>query len=87
VRAAEERVPDVIVMDLAMPRLDGLEAARRLKKNPRTMRIPVVMYTEHPGHELRVVAEAAGCACVLGKGEGASAVVDAVARLCPAVPA
>jgi CheY-like chemotaxis protein len=37
--------PDVIVMDLAMPRMDGLEATRRLKNDPATASIPVVVLT------------------------------------------
>lgn len=37
--------PDVIVMDLAMPKLDGWEATRRLKGNPRTREIPVIVVT------------------------------------------
>lgn len=37
--------PDVIVMDLSLPHLDGLEAARRLKRDPRTHHIPVIACT------------------------------------------
>jgi CheY-like chemotaxis protein len=59
--------PDVIVMDLAMPRLDGLAATRLLKADPRTQNIPVVLYTAHPGIEIEAIARAAGCSCVVGK--------------------
>jgi CheY-like chemotaxis protein len=37
--------PDIIVMDLCMPRMDGWEAVRRLKMDPRTCSIPVVVLT------------------------------------------
>jgi two-component system, cell cycle response regulator DivK len=37
--------PDIIVMDLCMPRMDGWEAIRRLKADPRTRAIPVVALT------------------------------------------
>jgi two-component system cell cycle response regulator DivK len=37
--------PDVIVMDLCMPRMDGWEAVRRLRSDPRTRTIPVVVLT------------------------------------------
>ena len=59
--------PDIIIMDLAMPHLDGLAATRVLKADPRTSGIPVVLYTAHPGAEIDVVARAAGCAVVVGK--------------------
>lgn len=38
-------VPDVIVMDLAMPRMDGFEATRRLKSDPATAAVPIVVLT------------------------------------------
>ncbi len=40
-------LPDVIVMDLSLPRLDGWEATRRLKKDPLTAAIPVIALTGH----------------------------------------
>ena len=70
--------PDVIVMDLAMPRLDGLAATRMLKKDPRTSAIPVVLYTAHAGIELGALARAAGCAAVVKKGTPPSALMAAV---------
>ena len=53
--------PDLIVMDLSLPRLDGWEATRRLKKDPATRHIPVVALTGHAlaGHEEG--ARKAGC--------------------------
>jgi two-component system, cell cycle response regulator DivK len=42
VAAAYESSPDVIVMDLAMPRMDGWEAIRHLKENPQTAGIPII---------------------------------------------
>ena len=44
---ARESLPDIIVMDLAMPHLDGWKATRRLKKDQRTAHIPVVACTAH----------------------------------------
>jgi two-component system cell cycle response regulator DivK len=53
--------PDLIVMDLSLPRLDGWEATRQLKEDPLTRAIPVVALTGHSlsGHEERV--RVSGC--------------------------
>jgi two-component system cell cycle response regulator DivK len=48
IHAAVAHRPDVIVMDLSMPRLDGLDATRFLKQHRRTRRIPVIMLTGYP---------------------------------------
>jgi two-component system cell cycle response regulator DivK len=45
-RAAAER-PDLILMDLSLPRLDGWEATRRLKADPALARIPVIAVSAH----------------------------------------
>jgi CheY-like chemotaxis protein len=45
-RAADE-APDIILMDLSLPVMDGWEATRRLKSDPRTAEIPVVALTGH----------------------------------------
>ena len=42
---AESRCPDVILMDVVMPGMNGFQATRRLAKNPATAAIPVVMVT------------------------------------------
>jgi two-component system, cell cycle response regulator DivK len=57
--------PVAVVMDLAMPVMDGLEATRRLKQDPRTTDVPVLMVTAHT--EQRRQAEDAGCAAFLPK--------------------
>jgi CheY-like chemotaxis protein len=56
-----ELMPDIILMDLALPRMDGWEATRRLKMDERTKHIPIVALT---GHALAGHAEGArqaGC--------------------------
>jgi two-component system cell cycle response regulator DivK len=45
---ASERLPDVILMDLRLPDLDGIGAARLLRAEPRTSRIPIVAVTALP---------------------------------------
>jgi two-component system, cell cycle response regulator DivK len=41
----DRELPDVVIMDLAMPRLDGWEATRRIKTNPKTSKVIVVVVT------------------------------------------
>ena len=49
IELARARLPDVILMDLRLPDLDGTEAVRRLKAHPATARIPVVAVTAVTG--------------------------------------
>ena len=67
VARALELVPQLILMDLSLPRLDGWEATRRIKGDPRTSRIPVVAMTAHSGDDERERAREAGCAAYLTK--------------------
>jgi CheY-like chemotaxis protein len=53
--------PDVILMDLSLPGLDGWEATRRLKADSRTMHIPVVALTGHAMSSALDRARLAGC--------------------------
>ncbi len=46
-QVARERRPDLIVMDIMMPDMDGVEAVERLAEDPRTAQIPVVAYTAY----------------------------------------
>jgi CheY-like chemotaxis protein len=58
--AARQR-PDVILMDLEMPIIDGWEATRRLKSNPQTRDIPVIALSAHALSAEREKAIVAGC--------------------------
>lgn len=53
--------PDLIVLDVNMPRLDGFAAARRLKENPATASIPVILLTARRDTDDKVRGFAAGC--------------------------
>ena len=75
---AAEDGPAVIVMDLAMPGLNGWEATRRLKTGTRTRDIPVIVLTAHALDHYRDVAVAAGCDAFLSK---PCAIEDLVAEI------
>jgi len=53
--------PDLIVMDLRLPGLDGWEATRRLKGQPETKHIPIIVVTSDTSEKSREKAFAAGC--------------------------
>jgi CheY-like chemotaxis protein len=53
--------PDLILMDLEMPRVDGWEATRRLKADPQTRDIPIIALSAHALAGEREKALAAGC--------------------------
>jgi two-component system cell cycle response regulator DivK len=61
VDAAAAGDPDLILMDMSLPILDGWEATRRIKANPDTSSIPVVALTAHAMASDREKAMAAGC--------------------------
>ena len=67
VELARRERPDLILMDLAMPGMDGWEAARRLKADPETADIPIIALTAFAmrGDEER--ARQAGCDAYLSK--------------------
>jgi len=59
--------PHAIVMDLKMPRLDGVAATRRLKQDPRTRKIPVILLTGYVDKAIDRGALEAGAALFLTK--------------------
>lgn len=61
VRRCRETLPDLVLMDLGLPVLDGFEATRRIKADPATAAIPVVALTARALTSDREAAFAAGC--------------------------
>ncbi|HYO16273.1 MAG TPA: response regulator [Thermoanaerobaculia bacterium] len=64
---AFELHPDVILMDLSLPRIDGWEATRRLKADDRTRDIPVIALTAHALAAAHDKAMEVGCDAVVTK--------------------
>jgi two-component system, cell cycle response regulator DivK len=59
--------PQIIIMDLSLPGLDGWEATRTLKQDPRTQEVPVIALTGHALEGQSESARAAGCDAFLTK--------------------
>ncbi|HEX2253873.1 MAG TPA: response regulator [Thermoanaerobaculia bacterium] len=67
VQKAHDLLPDVILMDVWLPKMDGLEATRRLKQDERTRHIPIIALTAHGLATAREKAMEAGCDAVITK--------------------
>ncbi|MEY4918040.1 MAG: hypothetical protein RL616_1953 [Verrucomicrobiota bacterium] len=79
--AAAAQLPQLIVLDVMMPGLDGLGALRQLKENPATREIPVVVLSAK-GHALtKVEAEASGAVLFLAKPFSPNELLGAVQKI------
>ncbi len=79
-KMVSEQAPDIILMDLSIPGIDGWECTKRLKADPKTRAIPIVALTAHAmrGDEER--ARAAGCDGYLSKPVSPKLVVEEVRK-------
>jgi len=64
---AQIHAPDLVLMDLEMPRMNGLEAVAALESRPSTAGIPVIMVSARGDADMRAKASALGCAAYLVK--------------------
>lgn len=74
-----ETDPDVVVMDLKMPRTDGLEAARRIRDRRQDQK--VILYSAYLDDGVRREAEAIGVATCVSKGQGVEALAREISAL------
>jgi CheY-like chemotaxis protein len=79
--AAGQQRPDLILMDLSLPEMDGLEATRRLKAQPATADIPIMALTAHALVDDRERALEAGCADFDTKPVDMTRLLDKMSRL------
>lgn len=76
-----EMLPDVVLLDLGLPGLDGLEVARRLRASAASRNIPIVMHTACALASQRRRAVEAGCNAVLTKPCRQDEVADTIRRV------
>ncbi|MBW8878029.1 MAG: response regulator [Acidobacteria bacterium] len=67
IEKAHELMPDIILMDLSLPGIDGWEATRRLKQDPSTSAIPIIALTAHALASAHDRARDVGCNAVVTK--------------------
>ncbi len=80
VARAQQDLPDLILMDISIPKIDGWEATQRLKADPGTDAIPIIALTAHALEEDRQKALQAGCDGYLAKPVEPRRVVQEVER-------
>ncbi len=81
VRLAATERPDLILLDISMPLLDGWEAARQIRDNPDIAQVPIVALTAHALQQDRAKAIAEGFDSYLAKPVEPRRVVEEVRRL------
>lgn len=80
---ASRQPPQLIVMDVMMPDMDGLEALRELKKNDATRGIPVVVITANGHHMARKESEQFGAAVFLTKPFSPTQLLTEIKKIVP----
>ena len=80
-RVAERRPPEIALVDIAIPGLDGWETTRRLKEGAATARVPVIAVTGHALDADRQRARDAGCDAYLVKPVTPRQLLDEIERL------
>jgi chemosensory pili system protein ChpA (sensor histidine kinase/response regulator) len=77
----QEHVPDIILLDIEMPRMDGYELAAQVRNDPRLSDIPIVMITSRVGEKHRARAIELGVNDYLGKPYQENQLLDAIGPL------
>jgi chemosensory pili system protein ChpA (sensor histidine kinase/response regulator) len=77
----QDHVPDVILLDIEMPRMDGYEVAAHVRNDPRLKDVPIIMVTSRVGEKHRARAIELGVDDYLGKPYQEAQLLDAIAPL------
>ena len=77
----QDNVPDIILLDIEMPRMDGYEVAAHVRNDPRLKDVPIIMITSRVGEKHRARAIELGVDDYLGKPYQEAQLLDAIAPL------
>ncbi|HXV49417.1 MAG TPA: response regulator [Candidatus Binatia bacterium] len=83
VATAQSELPDLILMDVQLPKLSGLEATRQLRADPKTAAIPIVVITSFALSGDREKAKAAGASAYLAKPYSPRELLQMIRQLAP----
>jgi CheY-like chemotaxis protein len=86
IEMARQERPDLILMDLSLPRVDGYEATRTLKSDPALAHTPIIVLTAHAAREDETRAQAAGCDAFLTKPVEREVLLTTIRRFLPSRP-
>ena len=81
VKLAREKVPDLVLMDIQLPGINGIEAFRQIRGDAKTARVPVVALTASVTPTDRSAISAAGFDAFVGKPINLKEFIDTVKRL------
>jgi two-component system cell cycle response regulator DivK len=83
IRVAARERPNVVLMDLNLPVLDGLSATERIRSNPELSEAVIIAVTAHQDQDLRALALAAGCNAFVTKPIDFDFLNDLISNLLP----
>lgn len=77
---AKQELPDLIIMDINLPDISGLEATKRLKSTPDTRSIPILAFTANITENDRTTFANAGCDGYMSKPASAQILLDVISQ-------
>lgn len=81
VRKTEELKPDLVIMDVSMPKVGGIDATRQIRKFAPALKI--IILTMHDSEQMALIAKQAGANRVVEKSEVEEQLTRAIRELCP----
>ncbi|MBI5545981.1 MAG: response regulator [Deltaproteobacteria bacterium] len=84
--AIQVQLPDLVVADLRMPRIGGVDLCRVLHSQPRTRQVPVIILTSSLTPEIEARCRKAGAAAVLAKPIQPQQLLEEISRVLPSPP-